>query len=764
MKTFPTNFNTEKNKKTGASPVWILKCPFPSTGTIYLSDRSFTVAGWNGGITTKSWVAAWGQIDEDIAGEMALSKVSDFSLDVINDPGANPNINAILWTAANNIEVTDCELYLWFLGLDASIDPPQKMWTGNIVDFEKLNELVYRLDLVDISVRLDKDIGTKINTADYPNADPDEIGKVANIVYGSVKNVPCHAIKAGAASPLVADITASATSCEVSDASRFPSAPFTVQCEKEQMRVTAKNGNVFTITRGYNSTTAVPHDKGMAVFEVLSEYIYLVADHPVKAIGDVYVDDVRQVANLTKYTGQTGSEKAGYEGKAVIVFSVKPVIEKQVNIQVNDTIAVNDGITVSDNIGFTSAVATKKVYPNSGTYSAIYDGNESTKRTSSGETLSVGFPSTNYGVIVTQYIYIVANFWGVKTITNSGWSPSTIIGDSGKGTYRVQKSGGNWSDGWSGGVQLGIDVYEIWKEVEYIPAMTKSGAAFKSGAVIKSGTVTLSGNSSADAVIGRLVTADVDGYQDDASGTYTGTANALIERPDHIFKHFLNTYAGWPIADFYTNAGSQFASKNYKFSVLINEYKRLKEWLSSMAFQCRCYFRFSAGKAQLMWRPDSLTSQKNITSNMIRMQDDYKTSMRVRRSPLHEVINKITIHYDKNWSKTGDEAYKRLSQASDSVSVNKYGEKERPELFYFDFITIDAMANDLRDFYLARYKDRKKLLEMEVFLDNSELEFADALTIEPQSNLLCETQKVNIYPGSGKDMRNDRITLVAREY
>jgi len=39
------------------------------------------------------------------------------------------NMDTILWTAANNIETTDCELYLWFIGLDPVTDPPQKMWT-----------------------------------------------------------------------------------------------------------------------------------------------------------------------------------------------------------------------------------------------------------------------------------------------------------------------------------------------------------------------------------------------------------------------------------------------------------------------------------------------------------------------------------------------------------------------------------------------------------------------------------------------------------
>ena len=48
--------------------------------------------------------------------------------------------------------------------------------------------------------------------------------------------------------------------------------------------------------------------------------------------------------------------------------------------------------------------------------------------------------------------------------------------------------------------------------------------------------VLLTGNSVADTVIGGRVSADVKGFQDDASGTYTATPYDLIEQPDNICK------------------------------------------------------------------------------------------------------------------------------------------------------------------------------------------------------------------------------------
>lgn len=100
----------------------------------------------------------------------------------------------------------------------------------------------------------------------------------------------------------------------------------------------------------------------------------------------------------------------------------------------------------------------------------------------------------------------------------------------------------------------------------------------------------------------------------------------------------------------------------------------------------------------------------------------------------------------------------------DSASITRYGEKEKTELFMFDFIRLPAMAQDVAGFYLARYRDRKKVVSLEVFLDNTQMEFADAVTISPMSDLLCEVQKVNVHPGSARAMRNDVIAIIAREY
>jgi hypothetical protein len=72
------------------------------------------------------------------------------------------------------------------------------------------------------------------------------------------------------------------------------------------------------------------------------------------------------------------------------------------------------------------------------------------------------------------------------------------------------------------------------------------------------------------------------------------------------------------------------------------------------------------------------------------------------------------------------------------------------------------MAADVAAFYLARLKDRKKDITGDLFLDNFEIEYADAVTLTEAGGVLCEIRKAGLSPGSAS--RNDKILLTAREY
>jgi hypothetical protein len=166
-----------------------------------------------------------------------------------------------------------------------------------------------------------------INLTDFPNADPDDIGKYRNIPYGSIKKLVCPWTVAGWLSTLTADLDAAALSVVVSDASGGPSLPFTAICDIEEIRVTNKVDNTLTITRGYGSTTAVGHNMGSEIYEKRSDFEVEVSKYPVAMIGDVYVkrgseEWLRVVSGITKDDGTD-------TGRATIVFSDKVKFEEK---------------------------------------------------------------------------------------------------------------------------------------------------------------------------------------------------------------------------------------------------------------------------------------------------------------------------------------------------------------------------------------------------------------------------------------------------
>lgn len=772
MKTFSTLFNTEKNKKTGASPVWILKIPFVA-GTVYLSDRLFTYTG----ITIKPWIYSWGTIDEDIVDEMGSPQVSDFAVDIIIDPDEATDIHDLLWS--ESVETLKCELYLWFEGLTVATDPMVLMWAGNIIDFYRVNELLYNVRLVDESVRIDKHPGRVLSLDDYASASLDDVGKQMNIIYGDVEKVPALRLDVGTKTSLISAITSAATSFYVSSGTGL-SDGMTILIDAEQISITTISGNQITAcTRGHGSTTAVAHQSGSAVLEKQATSVFLFADHPVKAIDNIYAlrsdgipVDVTSIC--TKYTGQGGAhDLAGYEGKAVITcpgyitfaqaVALGTIVDEGSHGHTGDASVLVWNYDKVISTGGTVYNAKRVIDGLFDEYASLVKVGSSVGTITVGNTFyksGSGTPTRARACIATGGLSGVSmSFAGLGVTVSTSTDDTTARSAwNALGTpYDTWDEINNATGACTRNSTTGGAVYEVWMEIE----STSSAAA---GAATGVG-VTITGNQYASIAVGDNILISGSGYQDDGSGTFTGTASALIEQPDQIFQHFLYTYVAWPTADFETDADTFFAADSYTFGVVINERKRMKEWLAYMALQCRCWFRFSNGKAYLLYRQDALVSDKTITAAMIRMNDDFTTSMKgPGRSPLDEIINKISLYYSRDWTKSGREAYQAIVTVEDATSITAYGEKEKPDLFLFDFITDATMAADVAAFYLARYKDRKKVITMDLFLDNAEIEFADAITVTPLSALVGEVRKVNFSPGSGRDMRNDMITIMMREY
>lgn len=346
---------------SGAFPCWLLKLTI--NGTVYwISDHVFAVAGFITGYTLPL-VKSWGGIQSGTTGGLNEYKVSDWSVDLLVDPDASPNLRDL----ANlyELEQYPVELYLWFHGLNPATDPPRLKWKGYIRNHPEMDDTTLRLECESEAARLTKNIGTLVDSVNYPSAAKADVGKVFPIVYGSPRRIPLLGIDVGPQTTLPAAITAIATTFDVSDADGLLGT--VVVCDDEHMQVVGVTGNTLTVNRGINNTLPATHSKGAVVWMFQDEYLY--ACDPVNSIDHVYGKAGEHYINITSictlYTGQTGHEHPLYPGRAVVSLPGLITMDQLSGLgladttNVLDTINVNDGIYVSDtvNVSDTTNVA-----------------------------------------------------------------------------------------------------------------------------------------------------------------------------------------------------------------------------------------------------------------------------------------------------------------------------------------------------------------------------------------------------------------------
>lgn len=765
-------------ERTRLRPVYLVEIALQNSGpTLYLSDRNITIGDTPQ--TYENYIHNISEIAEEI--ERATSE------------GLNPEIQIEFYNGkfqAYNylIEIGDTypfegavitikEIYLDDDGVASVIDT---IFKGALDEPRDIDLMQFSCAASSLPFWKDKQFVQAIITkADYPNADPDDLNKVINTIYGSVEQVKCHAIAAGGVDYLSEDITSGQTSFQLSDASEFPAGAITIQIESEQIRGSF-SGNTFAVTtRGYNSTTAAAHDKGMSAYEVKTEYVYLVAGHPVKTIGDIYVDGVRQLSGFTKYTGQSGSEHGSYPGKAIVVFTAKPVIEKQVNLAADDTINVsNPSHAHAASLSYATLYMEDYVL-NSGTwnfdprysfdhdFSNGADGNiNSTTSFYRKSIFNTGTPAriramihcghATYDGPATLYMYINGSLinsvtipattskttYGTAWATLSGWSS---VYDA--NTYIKLVVGGSSS----------LRVWETWFEVEYDPS---PGSQTQNTS--KTGTVTLTGNSSADVVVGSSVNCDVEGYRDDGSGTYTGSASALIERPDHVIKHFIDVLFGFTLTDIDTTSfnasGSFYASAisgGYKFGFVINEKISPLQALKELAFQCRSVLKYEKGYWYLNHIPDTAPAAIKTISKSELAGEFAKFTFKKTFSV--DIQNDLTARFNENYGQLefSESEWIGTSKTIDATSQTKYG--IMPAEYDFWAITSQTMADNVLAHVKLQRKNSLLIVTFPVFWEHFDLKRGDTFDI---TNDLYNAKKFYIERISRLDKARLNITAI----
>ena len=273
-------------------------------------------------------------------------------------------------------------------------------------------------------------------------------------------------------------------------------------------------------------------------------------------------------------------------------------------------------------------------------------------------------------------------------------------------------------------------------DVDRSGTISKTGTVDLSGSVIKTGTVTLSGNSTANTLVGDVVLADV-------------VRQVSI---DEQFNELLSAcgFGALKIVGTIPNG--------YALNGIISEYSRAIDWLTSWAFQLRSWFRLAPDGPRLIVRPDALVPIKDIPA--IRLRSDGRRVLKREKVSRTSTVNTINLMYDRDWTSSGESAYKAVESGIDQTSIDTYGEREEPNLFMLDFVTGQTMAASLLAFYLDYYAARHWQHTFDVYLDHCELEFGDAVQLDFLAGQAGTVTEAGFSPGDTENCDTMALTVI----
>lgn len=766
MRTFPAAFATELAKKTGITPVWVLRLTVNSV--VYdLSDSVFVfpVGIANGFTITLPWVAQWGALRESVSGTIGEMLVSDFSCSLLVDQDNADNIRHL--ALSHPLEQSPVELYLWLDGL-TNATPPQRLFVGYVKDIDIPDETMVNITIEDESTRFQKYIGTQISSEAYPLCDPDAVGKMIPIIYGAVSKFPALCIESGWVTSLAEPLGKSSTTVTVSEIPTYSLRNKYIWLEEEIVYVTAQTGKTITVLRAALSTIAVDHDKGKMVAErMTTPLVYLLADHAVDSIGTIFtlIRGVRVdiTSDCTKYP----SGNTAYPGKALVTiadfFKVSQnialaltgnvTVSSSAHTHVAGTLTTTTGTPFSWTMSPSPVVLTAALTLNSITTGGVWK----TFRKS----LYINFPAPPAGVL-TRRIRFTINCSSAAAgeyiwVGLSGYGWLNIGGDyvinSGNRAYTFDFNPNSMGIAQTSGalIEISVPMAKLWvasgqlqsfgtytyyvtvsavDDIGTYNSTTSSNVSIASANVpiTIANSLGLSGNSISDIYIGEKVLADV-------------TRN--ITAPAAVIGNLLSTYCNDATL---TTVGTLPAY--YSFNGALTEYKKAIDWIDYLSFQCRAYFRKMGGVSKLIVR-----DVNPVVSGIIPaccLTDEGIKQLSFRKSPLTDVINIVAVNCSRDWTAAGKKAdsYTQTVSLTHDASIVTFGEQQRPDMFMFDFVTDNTMAYSLASFYLDFYSARKWRISFSTYLDNAKYEFGDIVQLTFNNDQVGSIVEAGITPGS----------------
>jgi hypothetical protein len=493
-----------------------------------------------------------------------------------------------------------------------------------------------------------------------------------------------------------------------------------VWIDNEKIAYAAKSGNTLTgCTRdaaGQGAST--PHNAGSTVRQDLSEYYSVIACHGVHSVTEVFAEISSELLRITA-------------GVDIVVANGKTYLRALSQITISpaaDALGISDNITYTTTTIQTATLFPISVAPAGGDRQQAIDGNHSTGATAF--PLGAGYSSASYGAVQGHRFYIeysstaAANATGIAIKVNDAgpYITNVCMGTVGvKQTVSYYVPGGAWDTFLSFSSSNGTNIlYETWKTVDYAPNMIRSGSAYRLGGIIGTEVV-------------ERFHATVNGCAADSSGEY-GANGSVIERPDHVLKHFATVFHGFNVATdintaSFSAAGAMYAAAiagGYKVGFAIIDKIVPSEFLQQLAAECRSALCYVAGTWYLDYLPDdTMAPVKTIDRTELAGEN---AQFVFDFTPIDDITNSLAVRFAHDYSALGSES-EWLGTASDveQLSIDKYGRYHQD--VDCQFIRTQAMADHVLAFRLLQRKDPLLICTAPVYWEHWDLSLGETFAI-----------------------------------
>ena len=794
-----------------AEPIYLLTLvlyrdqfgPAPVASTFYLSDQARTELGQTWLPLVQSWGAVGDAIDQLGPGgsigalDVVLFNSMPIDTPTTSAPRFSDMIRSGLNGGANTYEIGFGEATLTVLFKGGTAGDQLALFGLRCEEVTDMTAATCVLRMTGREMALeDAEDLYRVSSVDFPLCDPDAVGEPIPYALGHVTDVPGIGLVSGIVHKLAADLAATGAlaNIPVSDADLVArmAATGTVQIDSEQFTYTGRNVPAMLltgITRAAFGTEAVAHARGAPVFQVLSEYVYAFAANPGGHL-TAGVPRLRSDGALIapgSYTVELNNTtlKAGRQ-LVVARFPVLPIISKQIQLEIVDTINVSDQIGVHDSIAVQDLI---DVSDTIGVYSPSYESFVQGPYQSLPQTCVLGpvegnasdvtfsFPPLPPGGPVEQVLYKIEGtytiggglqipprqwYWTVRVWgPNLGWNLK--ITDVYAGAYPTpsiqfystvyyptltvsaftHQAPGSGASGYErpsysvNGLTATVRRQLIVQKTggaNKVGAATKAGAALKTGTTVKVGTVTLTGNSTAETVLGTI-TADLEGLRDTPTGTVTAVtggpgANAQLVHPADVTYALMREVYGETDPAKYRAASWQAARSALGTEPRWDFLFRGGTWSDFrrlVGLQSRCDFFMEGGQYLLVYRELKAASHRFDARN----SDGEPT---FGWTPRTELVTTLTALYDPQLDSG---IWRGSLERRSTKQTTRYGSRRRVDKrapggrdLSLPWIREAATASMLANYWLGEWEVPRMTLTVRGYWDALTLEKGDIVTVD----------------------------------